>query len=127
VRSFVSQADPGVEIAKEILLGKGSEEIRPFVLHITIQPSVHEFPTDYSNSYTKIPPEIVTELRGNQGAALVIVEVSEQGASQQILRSAIMERIASVGVPKLVPLQNLPTFIWVAFAVKSTFGPLQLT
>jgi hypothetical protein len=125
--AIVNALDPETEIIKEILFGKGSEEIRPFVSRIRILPSAWEFPTDYSKSYTKVPPEIVAELRGKQGAALVIVEISKREAAQQILRSAIVNRIASVGAPKLVSPKDLPTFLWLAFEVKSTFGPLELT
>jgi uncharacterized RDD family membrane protein YckC len=124
---IVNEVEPEVEIAKEIMFGKGSEEVRPFVSRIEVVPSAWEFPTDYSKSYAKVPPEIVAELRGKQGAALIIVEVSEQAASQQMLRSAIIERIASAGAPLLVSPKDLPTFLWIAFAVKSTFGPLELT
>src|ERR1035437_8654445 len=126
LRSFANAADQSVETAKEILLGKDSEAIQPFVKNVTIMPSIKEFPTDYSTSYTKVPSEIATELRGKRGAALVIVEVSRQGFAQHILRSAVIDRIVSVGLSKLVSETDLPTFIWIALDVKSTFGPVVL-
>ena len=115
LRSVANAIDPSAELAKEIVSGKGSEAIRPFVRNVEITPSIEEFPTDYSTSFTKVPPGIVTDLQSKQGAAMVTVELSERGFAQFILRSAIVDRVASVGIPKLVSQRDLPTFIWVAF------------
>ena len=127
LRSFANQSEPKAELAKELWLGKGSESIRPFVQQITIMPSIAEFPTDYGQSYSKLPQQIVDALRGNRGTALIIVYCSKQGYSQHNLRSAVIDRIAQVAAPKLIFMEDLPTFIWLAFAVESTFGPVILT
>lgn len=125
--SLANQAEPSIQLANEILSGKGSEPFRPYVKHVTILPSVAEFPTDYSESYTKVPPEMIKQLRGNRGSASVIIELSRRGFSQNILKARYIDYLISTAGSRLVSPESLPTFIWVAFTVKSTFWPLELT
>ncbi|MGO9010925.1 MAG: RDD family protein [Bryobacteraceae bacterium] len=127
VRSLVNRSEPEMQLAREIQFGKGSESISPFIRRVAVMPSVSEFPTDYEQSYSKLPQEIIKELRGNRGVASIIVYLSPKGYTQHTLRTAVIDRIATVAAPKLISAKDVPTFIWIAFAVESSFGPLQLT
>ena len=125
-RSVVEANTQTGEIEKEFLSGWGSETIRPFVRHITILPSAWEVPTDFTRSYTKVPDEVVSQFRRSHGAAVIGVELDGNAVDQRLLEQALIERVIQVCVPRLVAIQDTPTFIWLAFHTKSIYGPLTL-
>jgi uncharacterized RDD family membrane protein YckC len=124
--SLVKSSSGFCEVEKDFLTGNGSELIRPFVQHIAILPSAWEFPTDYDRSYSKVPADIAKEFRGRKGAGVIVIELTSRGSDQRILESALLDRIVSVTLPRLLMQGDLPAFVWVAFDSKSTLGPVSI-
>jgi hypothetical protein len=124
-RTVAKVSTPFVDVAKEILYGEGSEEIRPFVKDLQIMPSLETFPEEFQESFTKVPPEFVRQMHGQRGELEVRIEVTENGFASYSLQSSLIQRVLAVFLPSVVS-GEVPQFVWLRIGVRKTFGPIQL-
>ncbi len=125
IESVAQMADPNLAMAKELVLGDGSEPIRHYVQHADVSQSVDPFPESFTDSFAKAPPTVVQQLHGQFPEMMITFHLAQDRFRSYPLRAALIQRAWFVLAPQLSS-SDRPKFVWISFDTEKWFGPMEV-